>query len=462
MEYKLKKSEFYRIAYLVAGLLMFLFLFGIFNLSSYAVSPSTRSLSLAPSESYSETYGSYFYTYDPSDYDMPITTITTSTGGSGYSSINYTGTVRGSNTVHLVTSVGDYVVNINQGLTDPQSRTVSVLGVPQRAYAVFDAYNNQSSAVSTYATFTVNSISVSNAGGNGLNASNYSDYSSYSPVNSLTGGTCDSAFYSASYNAGDPLLFSFSDLNTSNLTFNPSYMNIPLSRHNDIMCVFTFSCTSSSNPISSFVGYFGYDNSAHPFYLSDLDILLYNVSGSIYRYLCIYRTSFDLSSDFGVGNFIITGSTSSSISDFSFSLLSHKYTIADYMDYVQQNWDNISPTVTNTDANTSQSVSTVGSASSYESSQFANFDNLVTQTGVDSFSLSSVSVPLLWVGGLITSCYNALPSSIQYLLMFVGVFGLICMILNVFGRVTSRIGESDSTKLNKHDVFSKIEKNGSI
>lgn len=441
MEYKLNKSEFYKVGYCLAGLFMFLFLFGILSLSSYAVSPSTRSLSLSPSESYSEIYGTYYYSYDLDDYSVPVTTITTSTGGSGYTQNNYNGTVRGSNTVHLVTSEGDFVVNINQGLSDVNDRTVTVLGVPQRVYAEFNAYNNQSSAVTTYATFQVNSISVSdlnlNSGGG-----RFSDYSSFSFLNSTNSVGFVSSFGGSLYDAGSLICYNVKDIDVPLASFPlDSYVNFSDIGALNYVFYFNFYTSSQSAPDLTGLGVYLVRNGVTTFYpLSNATYVGVSQS-TITGFSChSYYINVDLGFFDSLNDFSFTFSVPAGLKGLDFSLLKFKATVSDYMGFVQQNWDNISPSVTTTNQNIAQSVSDIGTAQTFESGAFSDFDTSMTSSGLDTFSLSFNSTPLYWCAGLINTFYNYMPSGFQYLLMFVAFIGILVIVLNIAGRVVRRFG----------------------
>ena len=76
---------------------------------------------------------------------------------------------------------------------------------------------------------------------------------------------------------------------------------------------------------------------------------------------------------------------------------------------------------------------------------FELFGNIVlySSSGLDSFSMSFASTPLLWVSSIITTFYNNMPSSFQYLLMFVAFVGILVIIFNISGRVIRRFGGGD-------------------
>ena len=454
MEYKLKKSDLYRVCYLVAGILMFLFLFGIFNLSSYA---DNGSRVFIIRDSVNTGSSTHIFIGDPRF------TVTASSQSGNYISF--------SSSLYVTTTEGTYLVDCGSSTLNTSSSPITNFGFGLRAnysldlpgsfincYLEYTVHDNFSGSInditSSYDTVYISSsyiyvssfnsfvtvTSSSSALSDSPLSDVFSDYSSYSPLTLMNNVSFRSDYSNVIVSAGSPCLFSFKGLNTTSLNFSPRYLtfNIPKG-HSKILIVFIVD--NKSSVVSNDLNFNVYYNGSQTNYgSSDFSIIRSYTDGTNYRWVCSKVFEFDSDLDMNLVYMVLQGNSPSTISSLNFMGYIYKATVADYMQYVQSQWDNINPSVTDLNQNTSQSVSTVGSASTYESAQFSSFDNLVTQTGVDSFSLSTVSVPLLWVGGLITTCYNNLPSSIQYLLMFVGVMGLIVIILNSGSRVIRRFG----------------------
>ena len=445
-EYKLSPKSKYSVFYLLCGLFMFFFMFAIFNLCSYASSFQSSSVSIAPNESYSETYGLQTYSYNLDDYSIPVTTITTTSSGSGWTRGVSSTVARGSNTIHLVTSEGDFVVNVSQGTADGSNtnHTVTVLGVPQRVYSIFDVYNDTSSAKSVYAVTRIDSISVSDVGTRFGLGNHISDYSSFSLVNSLTAVQYYSSFNSDDLSLGECIIRDFQDISTTNLTPTPMWTGF--SHLNNDKFLFVFYVEGPSHALDTYFSslnfrVYTYNTLYHDYFMSDFNIVRADVlpgGGIGLSFAC----EFDLPSSSSVDTaaFYFTATSSVVCTRLSYGLFSYKATIADYMDYVKSNWDNISPSVTDTNQNIAQSVSDIGTAQTFETGAFTDFDTSMTTSGLDTFSLSFASAPLLWCASIINTFYNNMPSGFQYLLMFVAFVGILVIVLNIAGRVVRRFG----------------------
>ena len=488
-EYKLSAKSKYSVFYLLSGLFMFFFMFAILNLSSYAqtgsysISPNTDSTGFEYTFKEVEFSSSYYH----ADYSFPYTSFRTylsfSTGSSTY--------VRNiSLELHLVTSVGDFVVEQCQGTGTSETHSgVKVEGYPICYYAILKGnyVNNTSSTVTVTCTYTIDNVSVSNEPNNvtrslssissdttrilnilGSSSSDitipntFSDYSSYSPVSVSATFETFPAFGQDKVPAGSLFSFYLDNYSGSTLSF-ADWINFSATAQTHFVYVVNFDVTTRLTS-APFLELWVRGSSGGNLYTLTNPTFVYTGAGTGYYNYTVYF-EFDLPD---VDNFelyriyMADSSSGYTFSHPSYMLLAKKYTIEDYMKFAQSQWDNISPSVTDTNTNIAQSVSDIGTAQTFETSAFTNFNNQFSSSGLDSFSLSFASTPLLWVSSVITTFYNNMPSTFQYLLMFVAFIGILCTVLNVFGRVAQRFGGGDTTRLNSKDVFSKIEKNGSI
>ena len=467
-EYKLSTKSKYSVLYLLSGLFMFFFMFAIFSINGHC---ATGSLSCNPDGYTEQIVGYTRISYNTSWHSMvePYTSLVS--GDIKFSESSSAYFKNASMEAHFVTSCGDYVVlstdsnNTTSSISSTYHRKLQ--GYPVAYYFVVRATTNGTAPNinSCYVTLTYNlpsnpSVYDNDGLANTLRSVNsdtsqilallgggdspltdvFSDYSSYSPLTLMNNVSFRSDYSSEVVSAGSPCLFSFDSLSTSSLNFSPRYLtfNLP-SGHSKLLIVFIVD--NQSNVVSNDLNFNVYYNGVQTNYsVSDFNVIRSFTDGTNYRWVCSKVFEFDSDIDMNLVYMVLQGTSPSTISSFNFMGYIYKATIADYMQYTKDQWNNVAPTVTNTDINTAQSVSTVGSASTFESAQFDNFDNIVSSSGIDHFSLSFASAPLLWCGSLITTCYNNLPSSIQYLFMAVGFVGILMLILNVFGRVVKRVG----------------------
>lgn len=455
-EYKLSAKSKYSVLYLLCGLFMFFFMFAILNLSSFASSITPVNYN--------------FNSLNWNGIDVPAFRYTIS--GTGH--FTYVGAGGSQYTAqqsfYVVTENGAInLANYKETFTSTStvSRSVSYSGTCLGKPINFYIENNDLSAGygvwvwdSVNLTFTPIDWSDTSSFGGG-SSSQLSDYSSYSFVSSANQIEFDSSFGLPLFKTGSPVFYNFNPYSGTHY-FTPTRTNIAVSRpKNKCKYLFMFSCRSAISSLSLNIRDLSDANNGgvYPIRLSDM------IVNSSYneQYFYYYFLELDEGTDtkFLLFNFDVT--TSSSCNDFCFACLQYKATISDYMDYVQKNYQDINPSVIDLNQNTAQSVSDISTAQTFETSAFDNFDTQFSQSGLDTFSMSFASTPLLWVSSIITTFYNNMPSTFQYLLMFVAFVGILCTVLNVFGRVAQRFGGGDNAaKLNGKDVFSKIEKNGSI
>lgn len=311
-------------------------------------------------------------------------------------------------------------------------------------------YFGISSVNSSFVSVTPNSGSSS--------SSSFDGYTSFSPLHL----GFDKTYNGVTYSAGSPTVFDVTNYSSSTPIFNNQsfYFEKPVNFDYRITYMYT---SSSDNAFLSSSSYFrllnGYVNERID--ISEFTEIHYYLNG-YYTYVYDYFGKGELSGYFN--GLILNGSISNgaTITGGKMAIYEYKMTLNDYMNKVNSQWDSISPGVSDLNQNTAQSVSDIGTAQTFETSAFDNFNTQFSSSGLDTFSLSFASTPLLWVSSIITTFYNNMPAMFQYLLMFVAFVGILCTVLNVFGRVAQRFGGGDSSRLNSKDVFSKIEKNGSI
>lgn len=439
-EYKLTKTSKYSLFYLLSGLFMFFFIFAILNLSSFAQTGSFHGW-YAQENVQNYAYIDWLQNFDSDDfkglsnpcfdYDYSFT-ITHHAYNSDYNAssvtVNYI--------MHVVTSNGDMIIGsfLCPSLVDSASRTYTssgtCFGIP--SYSYLEVISSTDWARIAGAV-EVSSWSFNVTPREYSSSFDYSDYSSFSPVNVLSSFYSNSDFGSIFYPQDSIYHFSFPLYSGTNIQ-SCGWVSFRCSSSSRYIYSFTFSCANFTDLNNCSLSVMDSNNNTL-YFTPHLSWIGFD-SDNNYLYYCY----FDFTLDPDVYKIALFGSSTYPIIAPTYSFNVYKGTINDYMTYVQNQWSNISPNVTQTNSNIADSVSTVGSASTFESAQFDNFDNIVSSSGIDRFSLSFASAPLLWCGSLVTTCYNNLPSSIQYLFMAVGFVGILMLILNVFGRVVKRVG----------------------
>lgn len=506
MEYKLNKSEFYRIMYLLAGLFMFLFLFGILSLSSFAKTTSFNLKTASPrptssdgscvvsfgtpsftvnipqdsavASSYSKTFyystnlyvtttsGTFLlrsdnYNFTATVYPNQGNTFTSDLHMSGIGSFELAGQFISAD---LVLDSDDIIDYYTFNGTEYGTTTSGSYGSTYRG----DLYGSMRSEIKGFGISAVNSNFVTVSHGSGFSSSfnhfPYSDYSTYSPVNVANNVPFDSAFTTNTLGVGSPMLVDFPDYVGTSFAFCPSDVNFMAINDTSLIFSLSYFTDPVNDPVTSLSLTIKdmYNNPLASKIKTDSNSRFLGVVGSYYQWITFFEVNLDRPSAFNMLRFSLSGTSAGTIHGLSFGLFQRKLTLNDYMDYVKDNWNNISPNVTTTNQNIAQSQTDIGTAQTFETDAFTDFDSAMTSSGLDNFSLSFNSTPLFWCASIINTFYNNMPVGFQYLLSFVAFIGILCTVLNIFGRVAQRFGDRDSTSLNKHDVFSKIEKHGSI
>lgn len=467
-EYKLSAKSKYSVYYLLCGLFMFFFMFSILHVSSYADNGSRVFIIRDSVNTGSSTNISI---------GNPLFTVSASSQSGNYVSF--------SSSLYVTTSEGTYLVDCGSSTLNTSSSPITNFGFGLRAnysldlpgsfincYLEYSVHDNFSGSInditSSYDTLYISSsyiyissfnnfvtVSPSSSSSSG----SFDGYSSFSPLRL----GFDLSYNGVTYSAGSPTVFNISNWNSTTPIFNNRSFLFEKPVNFDYRISYIYTSLSDNSFLSS-SSYFrllnGYDQQRID--ISEFTAIHYYWNG-VYTYVYDYFGKGDMSGYFN--GLVFNGSISNgaTITGGTMAIYEFKMTLNDYMNKVNAQWDSINPSVTDLNQNTAQSVSDIGTAQTFESSAFDNFNNNFSSSGLDTFSMSFASTPLLWVSSIITTFYNNMPSTFQYLLMFVAFVGILCTVLNVFGRVAQRFGGGDNaTKLNSKDVFSKIEKNGSI
>lgn len=471
-EYKLSAKSKYSVLYLLCGLFMFFFMFAILSINGHC---ATGSLSCNPDGYTEQIIGYTRISYSTSWGSMvdPYTRLVSGDIKFVESSSAYF--KNASMEAHFVTSCGDYVVlstDSNNSTSSISSTYYRMLeGYPVAYYFVVRATTNGTAPNinSCYVTLTYNlpsNPSVYDNGGLSENIrsissdtqqilsllggssdvtipSSFSDYSSYSPVSISATFETFNSFGLVKVPAGSLFSFYFDNYSGSTLSF-ADWINFSATGSSDFIYVVNFDCnTRLSN--ADFLELWVRGSSGGNLYTLTNPTFVYTGAGTGYfNYTAYFEFTLPDNDDFELYRVYMPDNSSGyTFSHPSYSLLSKKYTIDDYMKYTHDQWDNISPSVTDTNTNIAQSVSDIGTAQTFESSAFTNFDTQLSSSGLDTFSMSYASTPLLWVSGIITTFYNNMPSTFQYLLMFVAFVGILVIIFNISGRVIRRFGGGD-------------------
>lgn len=450
MEYKLSKFEFYKVAYLLSGLFMFLFLFGILSLSSFASSGTFHGW-YAQENVQNESYISFLNNFNPNDYngmvepgfDYSYSFTITKSIISGQSTSNLTVNFN----VHVVTDEGDKIIGTimfpmqtSSPLTQTFSYSGSCFGVPSYSYLEVIASSEWARIAGN---FSFDSWSLNVTPRDFGSVGDYvADYSSFNYVT-----LSQDAFISSTYwginrlNAGQIYNLHFPKYNQSTL-----YSIYPFFYQSEYSNSFMYKIRYKGTPLTAFSCSFVQQNLRD---LSQSKTTIYTLSDLKYVETAqgyhTYLLFIDVPNGFNATSNDVLYITSASNSggnfqDVTFSMMQRSLTISDYMTQVQDQWSSITPNVTTTNTNIARSVSDIGDAQTFETSAFTDFDSSMSTSGLDTFSLSFSSTPLLWCASIINTFYNNMPSGFQYLLMFVAFVGILVIVLNIAGRVVRRFG----------------------
>ena len=480
-EYKLSAKSKYSVCYLLCGLFMFFFMFAILNLSSYAKTtsfnlktasprptssggsctvsfgtpsftvniPADSSLAQSQSKTFyystnlyvTTTAGTFLlrtdsYNFTATVYPNQVNTFTSNLHMTGIGSFDLLGQFISAD---LVLDSDDPIEYYTFNGTEYGTTTSGSYGTTYRG----DLYGGMRSEIKGFGISAVNSnfVSVSSSSSSGSGGFNFSDYASNSYANLAGTIQLKSDFGGNKVSSGNICAFNF-DGSHQDLQFTSNY--VPFVR------------PANASNVSFVISYNGLGSGASAISSMDFWVLDGGGSGSInygvsdFRYarngpMYSYTLNIDFPATTSGNNELVyfnffNVSLPYAISDYSFSVQFYKATIADYMQYVKDNWNVISPNVTITNQNIVQSQTDIGTAQTFETSAFSDFDTAMSSSGLDTFSLSFNSTPLFWASGIINTFYNNMPSGFQYLLMFVAFMGILVIVLNIAGRVVRRFG----------------------
>lgn len=479
-EYKLSAKSKYSVLYLLCGLFMFFFMFAILNLSSYAKTTSFNLKTVSPRPTSSG--GSCTVSFGTPSFTVNIpqdSSVASSYSKTFYYSTNlYVTTTSG--TFLLRTDNYNFTATVypNQGNTFTSDLHMSNIGsfdldgqfisadlvldsddiidyytfngteygtLTSGTYQTYrgDLYGGMRSEIKGFGISAVNSnfVTVSSSSGSGTSGFNFSDYASNSYANLAGTIQLKSDFGGNKFSSGNICAFNF-DGSHQDLQFTSNY--VPFVRPanaSTVSFVISYNGLGSGASAISSMDFWVLDGGGSGSIKYGVSDFYFGRSGPMYSYTLTVNFPATTSghSELVYFNFFNV-SLPYAISDYSFSVQFYKATIADYMQYVKDNWNDIAPSVTDTNQNIAQSVSDIGTAQTFETSAFTDFDSSMSTSGLDTFSLSFASTPLLWCASIINTFYNNMPSGFQYLLMFVAFVGILFIVLNIGGRVVRRFG----------------------
>ena len=392
-EYKLSRKSKYSVLYLLCGLFMFFFMFAILNLSSYAKTTSFNLKTASPRPtsfdgSCTVSFGTPSFTVNiPADsglsqgqnktfyYTTNLYVTTTSgtfllrTDNYNFTAIVYPAQVNTFTSDLHMSGIGsfelagqfisaDLVLDSDDPIDYFTFNGTEYGNVTQGSYGSTyrgDTYGSMRSELKGFGISGVNSnfvsVSSSSLSGSAMGF-DFSDYSSYSPVSIISSFSSTSAYGDRPYNVGNIYNFSFPDYVGTDAAFQNAWIFINNTQSTQYTYSFAFSSTTyftSSPNITLYVR----DPDNNP--VHTLNFSLTNVGGTVigdYHYYC--SVNFTLENP-GIYQLLLQGSYPSTITAPSYSLVAYKATIADYMQFVKDNYDTINPTVTDLNQNTAQS-----------------------------------------------------------------------------------------------------------
>ena len=482
-EYKLSAKSKFSVCYFLCGLFMFFFMFAILNLSSYAKTTSFNLKTASPRPtsfdgSCTVSFGTPSFTvnipqdsgvqssYSKTFYYTTNLYVTTTAGTFLLRTDNYnfTATVypnQGntfSSDLHM-TGIGSFELAgqfISADLVLDSDDVIDYFTFNGSEYGTLtsgiyqtyrgDLYGGMRSEIRGFGISSVNSnfVSVSNSSSNSssFDLFNFSDYSSFSPLNTSSVVKSKPNFGGKFYPAGSTINYTFLDVTQPSQGVFESY--ICFSDYGSGDYIFYYSILSTSSSLDLEHIYLGLvcDGVNYTFSQNQFSLVSStHLDSTTYQYT--YSVSVSVPYKDGIRNcFLLPYFPYSGVTGISFSGYKIKGTISDYMEFVKNNYDTINPSVIDTNTNTSQTVTDIGTVKLSEGQVFTGFDSLTSTSGFDSFSLTSVTSvasAMNFLSTCIVTVFNGLPSGFRWLIQAIGCIGIISLLLNVFGRVGQRM-----------------------